>query len=573
MTTLDTLTHALEAHGCTPRNGMAKCPAHEDNKPSLAISQGNVGAIFKCFAGCDASSILSAVGLKWADVFDAPLEPIGGDRYYPYVDENGVPIYRVVRGDNKRFWQQRRHGDAWVSDMHGVTKTIYRLPAVLAASSTGLEVWVVEGEKDADRLAALDVVATTNSGGAGQWRRGFAQHFKGASCVHVIADRDTPGRKHALEVAASLAGVAPVRLWEAAEGKDVSDHLAAGLGLAELVSLDTEKPANPFIAALLDEAGLAELEPPSPLVEDWLHLHSLAFLLGPPKKGKTFVALDIAMSVACGVEWFGGTEVTQGKVLYILGEGVAGVGRRVEAWREAHPEAGVAAIEFLPIPTQLRDEQHLAWILEMVEDRQPVLLVLDTLARSIVGVEENSARDIGEAVSALDAIKAQSRACVLVVHHTGKDATRGARGSSALGGAWDSAMVLAVDEDGRTTLTNTDQKEAESGQQIGVTFDQVMRSIVPRRTDVAPTVGRDPVAVARQTLITASRRFRTDKPLSLESWVARGSGRKEHLRAAFHELVDDGMIVEVSVEKANARGQMRTTTGYLPSDLMKEKTL
>ncbi|MGW1669006.1 DUF3987 domain-containing protein [Streptomyces sp. NPDC002324] len=236
------VTLALEQQGSRGRGSAWQCPAHEDRAPSLSVRKGNSGVILKCHAGCATEDVVAALELTMADLFDEPLEQRVRPQVvaeYPYVDEHGEVLYVVRRlepgydGERKTFRQFRPDGRPGVS---GIRRVLFRLPDVIRQAEAGGVVIVCEGEKDAENLAALDVVATCNVGGAGKWSEDYTAALRGASEVVVIADRDEPGRKHAAAVADSVqrAGI-PVRVLEPARGKDVSDHLAAGLAFDDLV--------------------------------------------------------------------------------------------------------------------------------------------------------------------------------------------------------------------------------------------------------------------------------------------------------------------------------------------------
>ena len=158
---------------------------------------------------------------------------------YIYRDENGEPLFQVSRrakpDGGKTFSQHRWTGDGWAPGLNGQPPVPYRLPELLAGVAVDETIYIVEGEKDADALADLGHTATTNPGGAGKWRTEFSEYLRDADVV-IVFDRDEPGRQHALDVAAKLDGVARhVRFARAREGKDVSDHFAAGYGLEDLV--------------------------------------------------------------------------------------------------------------------------------------------------------------------------------------------------------------------------------------------------------------------------------------------------------------------------------------------------
>lgn len=163
--------------------------------------------------------------------------------FYDYDDADGVTAYLVERRQldgGKTFLQHGPNGrggfHCTTGCMKGVQPLPYRLPALQVADLQHL-VYIVEGEKDADRLASLGLVATTNSGGAGNFKAELAQYFS-ARRVVIIADNDEAGRKHAADVAAKLkghvAGVGILNLPGLSEKEDVSNWLDCGGTIDEL---------------------------------------------------------------------------------------------------------------------------------------------------------------------------------------------------------------------------------------------------------------------------------------------------------------------------------------------------
>jgi len=144
---------------------------------------------------------------------------------YDYADQTGKLLFQCVRYSPKDFRQRQPDGrDGFLWNLKGVELVLYRLPEVVKAS----DVWVVEGEKDVDSLAALGFSATCNPLGAGKWRSEYTESLRGKSVV-VIADKDVAGREHAEKVARSLhsAGVHCKVLELPGEGvKDASDFVA-----------------------------------------------------------------------------------------------------------------------------------------------------------------------------------------------------------------------------------------------------------------------------------------------------------------------------------------------------------
>lgn len=210
---------------------MGQCPAHDDRTASLSVAEGDDGRVLvTCFAGCSAASVAGAAGLPLSALFDAPLAALERREVasYDYYDASGCLQYQVVRFEPKDFRQRRPDGaGGWVWNLRGVDRVLYRLPD-LAGHQT---VVIVEGEKDADRLWAVGIPATTSVGGAGKWKDAYTAQLVAAQIqsVIVIPDNDEPGRQHAAQIAQSAqqAGLS-VRLVTLpgvpAKG-DVSDYL------------------------------------------------------------------------------------------------------------------------------------------------------------------------------------------------------------------------------------------------------------------------------------------------------------------------------------------------------------
>lgn len=199
------------------------------------------------------------------------------------------------------------------------------------------------------------------------------------------------------------------------------------------------------------------------LVKGLLGSPSLAVLAGSPGVGKSFLVLDLALSIVHGLSWHG-LRTRDGAVLYVAAEGGAGLAKRLKAWHVHHgrpiDRPGLLVVDRA---VQLADERtvDLAKLLHLyaaAADRVPRLIVIDTLARCAIGLDENSAQDMGQLIDAAESLKRASGCCVLLVHHTGKDASRGLRGSSALTGAIDSSLIVTA-EQGTLRMHTAKQKD------------------------------------------------------------------------------------------------------------------
>ena len=293
-----------------------KCPAHDDSTESLHVSTGQDKhgreiILVKCFAGCGFDEIVKAMGLQSKDLICEGVDdkppwdvgkvrkavptyekrqkaalsgasrqlPQGGsqeqdgqkkakaqdhgpktiEKTYPYTDEDGTLLYEAVRyryQDGTKTFRQRRPDPEkpgqWLWELSGVRLVLYRLPAVAAAIRAGEPVWIAEGEKDADNLAALGLCGTSSPMGAGKWNKGtYSESLRGASC-YILPDNDEPGWQHARDVAQALENVAANcrildlrRVWPDIPPKnDVSDliaHLGAEKAKEALLRMAQDK--------------------------------------------------------------------------------------------------------------------------------------------------------------------------------------------------------------------------------------------------------------------------------------------------------------------------------------------
>jgi len=279
---------------------------------------------------------------------------------------------------------------------------------------------------------------------------------------------------------------------------------------------DAAPPKRPFRLLSLDE--LEAIPPPTFLIDDLLPASALAAVYGPAKLGKTFVVLDMALSVASGRPFFG-HQVRKGTVVYVIGEGRTGMGQRWRAWKAAHGVSYGVRFHVLPRAVQLLEPRHMVEFRKELDllDEAPALVVFDTLARCFVGGEENSARDMGLAVNALDALKEQTGATVLVVHHTNR-AGEEERGSGSLRGAVDTMMALKEENDS-LTLTCVAQKDAAQFAPISIRLVKSEQSlaVAPPRPGTPQSAGKR----ARFWLEILSRDF-LGGPASQNEWKEAG---------------------------------------------------
>ena len=225
--------------------------------------------------------------------------------------------------------------------------------------------------------------------------------------------------------------------------------------------IQPDKPKRPIFWARDAKPVLSS----SYLIKGWLGSGQMSVVYGPSNVGKSFFCLDMAFCIAAGIEWQG-SRVKGGTVLYLATEGGNAFHNRVVALRK---EYGIddAALAVRPAPIDLlRPEADLADLIELcreveIESGQRIaLIVIDTLSRAMAGGDENGPTDMTAFIANIDALREVTKAHNMIVHHSGKDSAKGARGHSSLRAATDTEIELEV-EDGIRTATATKQRDLE----------------------------------------------------------------------------------------------------------------
>jgi hypothetical protein len=229
---------------------------------------------------------------------------------------------------------------------------------------------------------------------------------------------------------------------------------------------------------------VTQVPPSSPLVAGLFGTASLVVIAGSPGSLKSFVALDLTMSVASG-QPFHGRAVLSGPAIYVVAEGQGGIGPRVDAWLDAHG-GDIGAVSWLRGAVALADSHQVADFTELTATEAPAVITFDTYGRCIPGVDENSAKDMGIVLRHLDALREASGATIVLVHHLGKDVSKGLRGSTALSAAADTILTC--------TRTRTGVSLHCSKQKDGVDGDVQRFALLPRRDSavLAPSAEAEP---------------------------------------------------------------------------------
>ena len=266
-----------------------------------------------------------------------------------------------------------------------------------------------------------------------------------------------------------------------------------------------------------------ELRPPEWLIEGLIEKSCLIGLVGASGCGKSFFAIDMACSIASGHR-FHQRPISKGKVLYIAGEGHRGIMARVHAWCDVN-SVELSALD-LHISSQsiaMHNDMEVLNIVTEAEKLEDVeLIIIDTLARSFGGHNENSTQDMNHFINNCDELKGENRS-VMVVHHTGHHSER-ARGNSAFYAALDTELFLS--KTGKEICVKcTKMKDTTP-------FDQLKFSFVP----IELTVGEQKFKTCHLEEIKQSQdqnRLTKNEKLALNALI---SGTKQNVPQDFLNL-------------------------------------
>ena len=440
-----------------------------------------------------------------------------------YVDEYGDPLFVKQRfktgtAKGKDYRQARINKDGSKSYSLGDCRIVpYRLPELLNAKTAGRAIYLVEGEKAADALVEIGAIATSAHNGSGSWPKEITQYFAGATVV-MLPDNDLAGWKYAQLVAADLIPVVkslrivdlPVKHLTDDAWEWVNQYGGTRQELAELakqaqpitsvtydvtvparlvaatemvapeqpqtapgnVHQETDKTYKPF---KIESWQSVKDEPVNWLIEGVIPEKSFVALYGPPASFKSFIAMDIAECIASGRDWLGKKINGTGPVLYIAGEGHGGIGARIAAIKQHHNTPDEAQVFVVRSQINLRSsvDDFTNLILAIDELVQGLgvdlrMIVIDTLARAFGGGNENSSDDMGAFIQATGKIQNRYRCSLMLLHHAGKDTTKGLRGHSSLLGAVDTQMeIIRFPQTREGLILMSKQKDGEDGQNYG----------------------------------------------------------------------------------------------------------
>jgi len=398
---------------------------------------------------------------------------------YDYNDVDGTLLFQKLRyidsAGKKTFRQRKPDGrGGWEYSLGDTPKVLYNLPAVVRAVADGYPIWVVEGEKDADTLIELGIIATTMPGGAGKWMDIHTAVLAGAE-VEIIADNDEPGIAHANLVLKELTNAGcRANIWATPKGKDVTEYLALGGNLDDFIALEyapkqePEAPpqANVFsdakskLEALLvrsdltpqqilvraqDIALLAARDKPTDfgrlvdwasfineggddsydwVIDELIERGERVIVVAAEGVGKTMLARQVAILSGCGIHPFTYQKMKQIRTLTVDLENPERIIRRTStkimktALARGYTTTPSAQLLVKPSGLDLLRPEDRMVLERAIEDSKPELLVLGPLYKAFIDPGGRTSEAVAvEVARYLDYIRDVYKCALWLEHH------------------------------------------------------------------------------------------------------------------------------------------------------------
>lgn len=269
--------------------------------------------------------------------------------------------------------------------------------------------------------------------------------------------------------------------WSGQAGATVGAPVASADDFDVIEDTPEEKAAAKVRADRFAPVPVAEIvkrKSPGWIVKDTIPDADLVMVFGASGSGKSFVMIDLTMAIARGVPWFG-RKVRQSPVVYVCAEGAGGFGKRLKAYALQNG-IDLAGVPFWVIETapNLLKADDLKALIMAIKPLNPSIVVMDTLARMTPGANENAGEDMGLAIENCSRITRATGAKVFLVHHTGKDESRGARGWSGMRAASDAEFEIVRDKAaGKRWIETTKEKDTADEGRVGFRLETVVVDI------------------------------------------------------------------------------------------------
>lgn len=304
---------------------------------------------------------------------------------------------------------------------------------------------------------------------------------------------------------------------------------------------------------MLSANDLANAPPLQWMIRRLIPKTGLAALYGASGTGKSFLALDLAITVAGGAEWYG-MRVKNCPVTYCVLEGEGGMGKRAKAWAQHHGKPLPDTLHFVTQPINLQQPKDVQDLADAIIEAGGAggLTILDTLNRAAPEADENSSKDMGAILAAAKALQAATAGLVMVVHHTGKDSERGMRGHSSLFAAMDSVISVS-----KTQWEVKKSKDDATGEEFKFKLETLVLGVDDEGDEVTSCVA---VPVAAAFALRQSKKLGPHQLVALETIKGMGT---DFISAVHIDLAVAAVAEKLDVDEKHKRQRAKEAIGAL----------
>ena len=359
-----------------------------------------------------------------------------------YIDDQGGKLYHPGGQTGGKFWMVGsldEPGTLFVAEGFATAATIYEAtnrPVVVAYSASNL----------------VPVTGT------------LREMYGATQDIVIVADNDSSGvgQRYAEQASAKYGA----RMVMPPIQGDANDYAQAGHNLAALLIQQTGTAVIDKLKVVFGDQLGSDYEAPDELVEGLMTIGSSVVVYGDSNSGKTFWALSVATAIATGSDCYG-RKTDPGLVVYLASEAPGSIRSRMQAIKKYHG-CDLENLAMVPVPMNFyngdqdaHDVIELVRAIEQIKGQRVRLIIGDTLARMSAGANENSGEDMGPVMARFDQVATATGAALMIIHHNGKDAAKGARGWSGIRAHADTEIEV-TEKEGTRSVTVTKQRELPS---------------------------------------------------------------------------------------------------------------
>lgn len=456
-----------------------------------------------------------------------------------YIDNDGGKLYHPGGKTGGSFWvigTMDEPGLLYIAEGFATAATVYEAtgrPCVVAYSASNL-------------------VPVT-----GAMRERYGQQ----QAIVIVADNDRSGtgQKYADQACAKYGARV---VMPHVEGMDANDYAQAGHDLTGLLVQQTGDAVVEKLRVVFGDQLGDDYEAPDELVEGLMTIGSSVVVYGDSNSGKTFWALSVATAIATGTDCYG-RKTDPGLVVYLASEAPFSIRSRMQAIKKFYG-CSLENLAMVPVPMNFysgnqdaNDVIELVKAVEKIKGRPVRLIIGDTLARMSAGANENSGEDMGPVMARFDQVASATGAAMMIIHHNGKDAAKGARGWSGIRAHIDTEIEVS-EKDGTRSVSVTKQRELPSKGETIYFRLEVIEMGVSKFGGAATTCVAVPDDDAKTTNPHKKPTKHDENVRTVErAWWASGAEERDGLpyisRSALRDLmVKDGMSERTAKNKTEA---------------------